>query len=219
MNSKFKEQLTMLNSMMIKMGSRCEDAISIAIIGLLNDDEELIERVFKIEDEIDQMEKEIETTCMKLLLNHQSADKADKKDMRIISAALKMITDMERIGDQAEDIAEISKYLTHNDVKNKIHLKEMAETASRMVTDSINSFVNKNLELALKVVKEDDVLDDLFEQVKRELIDLIHEDKDNGEFCLDLLMIAKYLERIGDHATNIGEWVEFMITGVHNSYN
>lgn len=215
MRNRFDEELEMLNTMMIKMGSKCEDAISIAIIGLLNDDDELIERVFKIEDEIDQMEKEIETSCMKLLLHQQPV----AKDLRVISSALKMITDMERIGDQAEDIAEISKYLRHNDVKNRIHLKEMAENASKMVTASIDSFVNRDLDLALKVINDDDVLDDLFEKVKKELISLIHEDKSNGEFCLDLLMIAKYLERIGDHATNIGEWVEYMITGIHNSYN
>lgn len=215
MRNRFDEQLEQLNIMMVKMGAMCEDAISIAMIGLLNDDDELIERVFGIEDEIDQMEKDIENICMKLLLQQQPV----AKDLRVISSALKMITDMERIGDQAEDIAEISKYIKNNSVKNKIHLKEMAESASRMVTESIDSFVKKDLNLALKVVKDDDILDDLFAQVKNELIAIISEDTSSGEFCLDLLMIAKYLERIGDHATNIGEWVEYMITGVHNKYN
>ncbi|MDO4482018.1 MAG: phosphate signaling complex protein PhoU [Bacillota bacterium] len=215
MRNRFDEQLEQLNIMMVKMGAMCEDAISIAMIGLLNDDDELIEKVFGIEDEIDQMEKDIENICMKLLLQQQPV----AKDLRIISSALKMITDMERIGDQAEDIAEISKYIKNNSVKNKIHLKEMAESASRMVTESIDSFVKKDLNLALKVVKDDDILDDLFAQVKNELIAIISEDTSSGEFCLDLLMIAKYLERIGDHATNIGEWVEYMITGVHNKYN
>ena len=215
MRNRFDEQLEQLNIMMVKMGAMCEDAISIAMIGLLNDDDELIERVFGIEDEIDQMEKDIENICMKLLLQQQPV----AKDLRVISSALKMITDMERIGDQAEDIAEISKYIKNNSVKNKIHLKEMAESASRMVTESIDSFVKKDLDLALKVVKDDDILDDLFAQVKNELIAIISEDTSSGEFCLDLLMIAKYLERIGDHATNIGEWVEYMITGVHNKYN
>lgn len=215
MRNRFDEQLEQLNIMMVKMGAMCEDAISIAMIGLLNDDDELIERVFGIEDEIDQMEKDIENICMKLLLQQQPV----AKDLRVISSALKMITDMERIGDQAEDIAEISKYIKNNSVKNKIHLKEMAESASCMVTESIDSFVKKDLNLALKVVKDDDILDDLFAQVKNELIAIISEDTSSGEFCLDLLMIAKYLERIGDHATNIGEWVEYMITGVHNKYN
>ena len=215
MRNRFDEQLEQLNIMMVKMGAMCEDAISIAMIGLLNDDDELIERVFGIEDEIDQMEKDIENICMKLLLQQQPV----AKDLRVISSALKMITDMERIGDQAEDIAEISKYIKNNSVKNKIHLKEMAESASRMVTESIDSFVKKDLDLALKVVKDDDILDDLFAQVKNELIAIISEDTSSGEFCLDLLMIAKYLERIGDHATNIGEWVEYMITGAHNKYN
>ena len=215
MRNRFDEQLERLNDEMKDMGVLCENAIIISIKGLLENDDVLLEKVSAIEEEIDQREKEIESICMKLLIQQQPV----ARDLRVISSALKMITDMERIGDQAEDIAEIAKYLKGKDIKHKVHLKDMADAASRMVTDSIDSFVKKDIVLALEVVKSDDVVDDLFEKIKQELIDLIAEDKSNGEMCIDILMIAKYLERIGDHATNIGEWVEYMITGVHNNYN
>ena len=137
------------------------------------------------------------------------------KDLRTISSALKMISDMERIGDQAGDIAEIMAVMTDHDTKSKLHIQDMARAAVKMVTDSVDSFVKKDLALARSVMKYDDVVDDLFDKVKEEIISLIGEDRANGEFCIDLLMIAKYLERIGDHATNIAEWVEFSITGQH----
>ena len=137
------------------------------------------------------------------------------KDLRAISSALKMISDMERIGDQAGDIAEIMAVMNDHDTKSKLHIQDMARATVKMVTDSVDSFVKKDLELARSVMKYDDVVDDLFDKVKEEIISLIGEDRANGEFCIDLLMIAKYLERIGDHATNIAEWVEFSITGQH----
>ena len=149
---------------------------------------------------------------MKLLLQQQPV----ARDLRVISSALKMISDMERIGDQASDIAEITKFVKNSDVKSKIHIKDMAAAAIKMVTDSVESFVKKDLDLAHEVMAYDDKVDNLFDCVKDELVQLIVNDRANGEFCIDLLMIAKYLERIGDHAVNIAEWVEYSITGVHN---
>lgn len=148
---------------------------------------------------------------MRLLLQQQPV----ARDLRLISSALKMISDMERIGDQAADIAEITAFVKDNETKSKLHFRQMAAAAVKMVTESVDSFVNKDLKLAKSVMDYDDVLDNLFTEVKQELIDLIGEDKANGEFCIDLIMIAKYLERIGDHATNIAEWVEYSITGSH----
>lgn len=148
---------------------------------------------------------------MKLLLEQQPV----ARDLRVISSALKMISDMERIGDQAYDIAEIAKFIKNSNVKSKIHIKDMAAAATKMVTDSVESFVKKDVELARSVMVYDDKVDNLFDCVKDELVQLITEDKANGEFCIDLLMIAKYLERIGDHAVNIAEWVEYSITGTH----
>ena len=136
------------------------------------------------------------------------------KDLREISSALKMISDMERIGDQASDIAEITQYTLRHPGKNKAHIRDMAIATIKMVTESVDSFVQKDLALARAVMAYDDVVDTLFCTVKSELISLIAKGGD-GEYCIDLLMIAKYLERIGDHATNIAEWVEFSLTGSH----
>ena len=148
---------------------------------------------------------------MKLLLQQQPV----ARDLRVISSALKMISDMERIGDQASDIAEIAKFIKNSNVQSRVHISDMAEAAIKMVTDSVDSFVKKDLSLARAVMEYDDKVDNLFDCVKDELVRLISEDRANGEFCIDLLMIAKYLERIGDHAVNIAEWVEYSITGVH----
>ena len=168
-------------------------------------------QVKKAEQQIDQKERDIENLCFKLLLRQQPV----AKDLRMVSAALKMISDMERIGDQASDIGEIARYIQIGELESSVHIRDMAEATMRMVTDSIDSFVKKDLELARQVMKEDDGVDGLFDKVKCELIGLIGEDSANGESCIDLLMIAKYFERIGDHATNIAEWVEYSITGVH----
>lgn len=213
MRNRFDEQLALLNVELIKMGSLCELAISNVIKGLLDDNDELLNLVTDTDSEIDEKEREIESMCLKLLLQQQPV----AKDLRTISSALKMISDMERIGDQASDIAEIAGYIEGQDAKNHTHLKHMAQSASQMVTESIKSFVDKDLKLAHKVMKDDDVVDDHFDEVKRDIIDLIRGGQVCPEFCLDLLMIAKYLERIGDHAVNIAEWVEFSITGEHLS--
>ena len=211
MRNKFDSQLEKLNLELITMGSLCEDAISASVKGFLDDDDALCRKAVETEDEINRKERDIESICMKLLLEQQPV----ARDLRVISSALKMISDMERIGDQAYDIAEIAKFVKNSNVKSKIHIKDMATAATKMVTDSVDSFVKKDVELARAVMAYDDKVDNLFNCVKDELVQLITEDKANGEFCIDLLMIAKYLERIGDHAVNIAEWVEYSITGTH----
>ena len=211
MRNKFDSQLEKLNLELITMGALCEDAISASVKGFLDDDDALCQKAVKTEDEINRKERDIESICMKLLLEQQPV----ARDLRVISSALKMISDMERIGDQAYDIAEIAKFIKNSNVKSKIHIKDMAAAATKMVTDSVDSFVKKDVELARAVMAYDDKVDNLFNCVKDELVQLITEDKANGEFCIDLLMIAKYLERIGDHAVNIAEWVEYSITGTH----
>lgn len=211
MRNKFDSQLEKLNLELITMGALCEDAISASVKGFLDDDDALCQKAVETEDEINRKERDIESICMKLLLEQQPV----ARDLRVISSALKMISDMERIGDQAYDIAEIAKFVKNSNVKSKIHIKDMAAAATKMVTDSVESFVKKDVELARSVMVYDDKVDNLFDCVKDELVQLITEDKANGEFCIDLLMIAKYLERIGDHAVNIAEWVEYSITGTH----
>lgn len=213
MRAHFDEQLELLNQELIKMGGLCEEAISTAVKALVSGDKALIPHVVTTETEIDQKEHDIERLCMRLLLQQQPV----ARDLRVISSALKMISDMERIGDQASDIAEITKYISEADVKSRVHIEDMAKATIQMVTDSVDSFVKKDLTQARAVMKYDDVVDDLFAQIKEELIQMIGEDTNNGELCIDLLMIAKYFERIGDHATNIAEWVEYSVTGVHVS--
>lgn len=210
MRNRFDEQLEYLNVELIRMGALCEDAIAYASRTLMGESG-LSEQVYKTDKEIDQKERDIESLCMRLLLQQQPV----AKDLRLISSALKMISDMERIGDQASDIAEIAGFIKDRKVQSNIHIRDMAEATIKMVTESVDSFVKKDLKIAQDVIQYDDVVDDLFSKVKEELISLIKEDNSDGEFCIDLLMIAKYFERIGDHATNIAEWVEFSITGVH----
>lgn len=210
MRNKFDEQLELLNVELIKMGALCEDAIANVAKALICDDDSYADAVFPLDAEIDQKERDIEALCLKLLLQQQPV----ASDLRKISSALKMISDMERIGDQAADIAEISKFVSNNNTKSEIRIADMAKATIKMVTESVDSFVNKDVELARAVIKYDDVVDDLFTEVKNELISLISQNSKNGEFCLDLLMIAKYFERIGDHATNIAEWVEYSLTGI-----
>ncbi|MBS7316040.1 MAG: phosphate signaling complex protein PhoU [Clostridiaceae bacterium] len=211
MRSKFDEQLEYLNVELIKMGALCEEAISSAIKALLDDDREMSRKARDTDREIDQKERDIEALCLKLLLQQQPV----ARDLRVISSALKMISDMERIGDQAADIAEITSFIIGSNAQGRIHLRDMALAAINMVTESIDSFVKKDMALAEHVIQADDVVDALFLKVKTELISLIQNDNGGTETYLDLLMIAKYLERIGDHATNIAEWVLFSITGKH----
>lgn len=214
MRNSFNEQLEQLNVELIKMGALCEEAISAATKALLERDLQLGERARVLEQEIDHKERDIENQCMKLLLRQQPV----AGDLRAVSAALRMISDMERIGDQAADIAEITLDIAHSPMISRVPIAEMARNAIVMVTDSIDSFVRKNLSLAQAVVRRDDEVDQLFLDVKQELVRLLGQG-DSGEVCIDLLMIAKYLERIGDHAVNIAEWVEYSLTGQHSALN
>lgn len=211
MRNRFDQQLEKLNVELVTMGALCEDALTYAIKALFDRESDMAERAEEAEKQIDQMEREIEAICMRLLLQQQPV----ARDLRVISSALKMIGDMERIGDQAADIAEIVKYLDEEEVPNLGHLREMSDFAAGMVTASINSFVRQDLNLAKKVILDDDVVDGYFEKVKEALIGIIAEGDRDGAFLLDILMIAKYIERIGDHATNIAEWVVYSITGEH----
>ncbi len=213
MRNRFDQQLVQLNVELIKMGSLCELVISNAFHGLIDNNPAMLKLVTDVDREIDEKEKEIERMCLKLLLQQQPV----ARDLRAISAALKMISDLERIGDQASDIAEIAAYIEGKRVQAYKPLKVMADAATKMVTEAIQSFVNKDLDLAHKVMKDDDFVDDAFDQMKEDIVSMIREGEANAHFTLDLLMIAKYLERIGDHAVNVAEWVEFSITGEHLS--
>ena len=211
MRNRFDQQLYELNREIIEMGAMCEEAIASAVKALTTGDLNLAAKVCKNSGAIDQMERDIEGRCMKLLLHQQPV----AKDLRLISAALKMITDMERIGDQAEDIAEIVTFLNGRTMEGIELIVEMARETIGMVTASVDAFVKKDLDLAKKVIYQDDIVDDYFSRVKCGIIKLIAENHADGEFALDLLMIAKYFERIGDHATNIAEWVIYSVTGMH----
>ncbi len=211
MRNRFEEQLFELNREIIEMGAMCEEAIATAAKALTTGDMKLAERVKSNGNAIDQMEREIESRCIKLLLHQQPV----AHDLHLISAALKMITDMERIGDQAEDIAEIVTFLNGHTMKGMEIIEDMARETIEMVTASVDAFVKKDIGLAEKVIAQDDVVDDYFSRVKHDIITLIADNSADGEFALDLLMIAKYFERIGDHATNIAEWVIYSITGTH----
>ena len=196
---------------LIEMGALCERVIALAAKALTTGDKALAQQVPPLDREIDRKERDIENLCLRLLLHQQPV----AGDLRRISAALKMITDMERIGDQADDIAEIVLYLADVPAESHVLLQKMAEAAIGMVSDSVDAYVRQDVELAEQVIAHDDTVDDYFEQVKQALIHRIANDPAEGGTALDLLMIAKYLERIGDHATNIAEWVEFSVTGVH----
>ena len=213
MRSRFDEQLSLLNRELIEMGALCEEVIALAAQSLTEGNAALAARVAPLDQEIDRKEREIESLCLKLLLQQQPV----ARDLRQISAALKMITDMERIGDQAEDIAEIVSFLDGRSAENIALLRDMARSTIKMVTESVDAYVGRDVALAEKVISEDDVVDDYFMRVKKTLIERIARDPGDGEFALDLLMIAKYFERIGDHATNIAEWVIFSVTGEHKS--
>ena len=213
MRSRFDEQLALLNRELIEMGSLCEEVIALASRALTEGERELAAKVAPLDEEIDQKERAIESLCLKLLLQQQPV----ARDLRQISAALKMITDMERIGDQADDISEIIIYLDSRTAEHDDLLRSMARATIKMVTESVDAYVKHDTILAEKVIADDDTVDDYFEQVKRALIGKIAATPDDGEYALDLLMIAKYFERIGDHAVNIAEWVIFSITGVHNA--
>lgn len=213
MRTQFDEQLKKLNTELIEMGSLIERSIQNAVNALVQQNVECAKRAISYDAEVDQKEKEIEHLCLKLLLQQQPV----AKDLRFLSAALKMITDMERIGDQAADISEIAILLSKfSHVANLEKIQKMADETIRMVTTSIDAFVNRDLTLARAVIMKDDIVDALFVEVKADVITLIQTDVANSEQATDWLMVAKYFERIGDHATNIAEWVIFSITGKHD---
>ena len=211
MRSRFDEQLMVVHHKMIEMGAECESIIALSAKALLEGNTQDARKAQEQGHRIDELEREIESICLKLLLQQQPV----AKDLRVISAALKMITDMERIGDQAEDIADIITFLCGRTGEECKDIRVMAEATIKMVTDSIDAYVNGDLKLAESVSDHDDVVDDAFDRVKNTLIKMISDNPADGEYYVDLLMIAKYFERIGDHAVNIGEWVEFSVTGVH----
>ena len=212
MRNRFDEQLAQLNEEIITMGTMIEQAIESAVDALIHQNVEKARTAMEGDRDIDQQEREIENLCLKLLLQQQPV----ARDLRVISAALKMITDMERIGDHAVDISELTIMMANTPyIKKLTHIEQMAKETMVMLISSLQAYVEKDLERAKKVICHDDVVDDLFNRVKEELIVLIRENADNGEQAADLLMVAKYFERIGDHATNIAEWVIFSITGQH----
>ena len=216
MRNIFDKQLVRLNNELIEMGSLVEQSIETAVEALVKQDVKKAKEAIKSDDKINHQEKEIENLCLKLLLEQQPV----AKDLRLISAVLKMITDLERIGDHAADISEITITLAENpyvvDLKG---IQKMAKETMEMIIKSIEAFVNKDLKIANEVIKHDDVVDDLFKEIKKTVIKLINENPEDGEQVADILMIAKYFERIGDHATNIAEWVIFSITGKHQDEN
>jgi len=213
MRNRFDEQLLQLNTELLKMGALCEEAISYAVKCLTERKPEMKAYAIETEKMIDHKERDIESLCMKLLMHQQPV----ATDFRMITSALKMISDMERIGDQAEDIAEIAEYVTNADFQSKVNITDMAETAVKMVMNSVDSYINKNTDIAYSVIAMDDIMDELFIKVKNQLINSVKKGTDNAEALIDMLMIAKYFERIGDHAENVAEWVIFSITGNHNS--
>ena len=213
MRSRFDRQLSLLNRKMTELGGERESLIASAVKALLAGSAEDARRAREQGHRIDQLEREIESICLKLLLQQQPV----ARDLRVISAALKMITDMERIGDQAEDIAEIITTLGGRTGAECADIRVMAEATIKMVTASVDAYVRQDLPLAQAVEAYDDVVDDAFCRVKNTLIAMIAQNTAEGEYALDLLMIAKYFERIGDHAVNIAEWVEFSVTGEHKS--
>ncbi|MDR1352791.1 MAG: phosphate signaling complex protein PhoU [Treponema sp.] len=209
MRETYQKQLGNLHTELIRMGALCEDAIADAIKALISGDAGLREKVWELEREIDLKEREIESFSVHLLLREQPV----AGDLRRITAAQRMITDMERIGDQAADIAELSRFIGDTEIIKGIPIAEMAAAAAKMLTDSVDAFVAADLEKAYSVIAYDKVVDEFFVKVKNRLISLVAEKSEYSEACIDLLMIAKYLERIGDHAQNIAEWVEYYITG------
>lgn len=211
MRSRFDEQLATLNKELIEMGALCEEAIADAAKALMTADEKTAAKVEPLEAEINQKERDIESLCLKMLLQQQPV----ARDLRQISAALKMITDLERIGDQASDIAEIITFIDKKAGVDCEAICLMAEATIRMVTESVDAFVKRDVGIAQQAIAHDDTVDDYFLKVKRSLINMIAQRPADGEHALDLLMIAKYFERIGDHAVNIAEWVIFSVTGVH----
>lgn len=214
MRSRFDQQLMQLNEMLVHTGELCERAISQTMVALSGCSDEIARKVIRADAHIDRMERDIEHLCLKLLLQQQPV----AGDLRRVSAALKMITDMERIGDQAADIAEIVKSTDMSLVREFPKIPQMAAKTAEMVHDAVKSFVDRDLALATVTQAADDAVDNMFDEVTAEMIDfIVHADAADAQKAIDVIMVAKYLERIGDHATNIAEWVDFAITGVHDA--
>lgn len=209
MRSKFDEQLELLHKELIQMGALCENAIAMAAKALAEGNTKMAGAVPELSAEIDRKERDIEAMCMKLLLQQQPV----AKDLRVISSALKMVTDMERIGDNSGDIAEIVTMANISASDNTLPIQDMARATIKMGTDSIDAFVKRDVSLAKEVIAYDDVVDGFFDEIKTDLIKQFGSSDSNGEKTLDLLMIAKYFERMGDHAAEIAKWVLFSITG------
>ncbi len=209
MRSKFDEQLELLHKELIQMGALCENAIAMAAKALAEGNAKIAGKVPELSEEIDQKERDIEAMCMKLLLQQQPV----AKDLRVISSALKMVTDMERIGDNSGDIAEIVTMANISAADNTLSIQDMARATIKMVTDSIDAFVKQDVKLATSVIAYDDVVDRYFDEIKTNLIAKFGDSESDGETVLDLLMIAKYFERMGDHAAETAKWVLFSITG------
>jgi len=211
MRNRFEEQLEILNETLIEMGKFVESRIQLATKALIEQDTDITRQIISSDIEVDDREKDIENQCMRLIMQQQPV----ARDLRTITSILKIITDLERIGDHAVDISEITEYMAGKEYIKKLeHIPQMADATTKMLHESIDAFVRRDTDLAYQVIAYDDVVDDLFVQVKNELISLIKKDVANGDQALDLLMIAKYFERIGDHATNVAEWVIFAVTGV-----
>lgn len=213
MRTNFDKQLNELNEELTEMGAMCETAISTVADVLLGGDTDMLGAVHETAAQIDQMEHDVEEKCLRLILRQQPV----ARDLRTVSSALKMVYDIHRIGDQAADVADIMQFMDAPIETGSLHIGEMAHATIKMVNESIDSFVQKDYEKANGVVAYDDVVDDLFDKVKCEITELIRSSGADAQMCLDLLMTAKYFERIGDHAVNIAEWVKFSITGKHDT--
>lgn len=211
MRNRFDEQLEELNTQLIEMGALAEHAIQSAAQALLHQDVAEARQAKRVDSEIDEKERTIESICMKLLLHQQPV----AKDLRVISAAMKMIYDLQRIGDQAYDIADISRYVQDTELMHRLPMQQLADAAVAMVTDSVDAFVRMDFALAKHVIAADDTVDEYFSRMKEELAKALRQDGDSS-VCLDILMISKYLERIADHAVNIADWVIFAQTGAHS---
>ena len=211
MRNRFDRQLTELHNEMIRMGTMIEESIASAVKALIAGDVKLARTIMTKDIEVDRAQKRIEDICFNLLIQQQPV----ARDLRTISSALKMITDMERIGDQADDIAELVRFCRLDDSECRKDISAMSKAVSEMVKGSIDAFVKKDIESAKAVIDSDDIVDDLFIKIKCDIIRMTAVDANAGENAIDIVMTAKYLERIGDHATNIAEWVEYSLTGSH----
>ena len=208
MRSKFDEQLNVLNQEMMHMGTLIEDSIQKAIDAMIDQNVELAKTIMENDEEIDREQKKIENICFNLLMQQQPV----ARDLRVISAAMKMVTDMERIGDHAADISEMTIMMAKERyIQDLTDLKKMATETVLMLIRSVEAYVEKDMAKAQSVIEHDDVVDELFDKNKAEIIEMIHKDPSCGEQATDLLLVTKYFERIGDHATNIAEWVIFAL--------